>query len=104
MVYYGVLREILLLDFSTFRVPLFKCDWVSCGSDVRVKDGFTLINLHPCVNKFDRDPFILASQAIQVFYSRENDTSNWYVDLKILQGDFMISTSLINMLISFLHH
>ncbi|KAL5843834.1 hypothetical protein ACOSQ4_009792 [Xanthoceras sorbifolium] len=61
--YYGVLREIILLDFSTFRVPLFKCDWVSCGSDVRVEDGFTLVNLHPRVNKFGRDPFILASQA-----------------------------------------
>ncbi|KAL5846312.1 hypothetical protein ACOSQ3_009836 [Xanthoceras sorbifolium] len=82
MVYYGVLREILFLDDSAFCVPLFKCDWVSCGSDVRVEDGFTLVNFHPRVNKFGRDLFILASQATQVFYSRENDTSNWYVVLK----------------------
>ncbi|KAK3205598.1 hypothetical protein Dsin_019644 [Dipteronia sinensis] len=82
MVYYGVLREILLLDFYAFRVPLFKCDWVGSGSDVKIEDGFTLVNLHPRVNKFDKDPFILASQATQVFYSRENDTSNWYVVLK----------------------
>ena len=83
MVYYGILREILLLDFyDKFCVPLFKCDWVSNGSDVKVEDGFTLVNLHPRVNKFARDPFILASQATQVFYSRENDTSNWYVVLK----------------------
>ncbi|TXG72584.1 hypothetical protein EZV62_001163 [Acer yangbiense] len=27
MVYYGILREILLLDFYKFCVPLFKCDW-----------------------------------------------------------------------------
>ncbi|KAL5831837.1 hypothetical protein ACOSQ4_017191 [Xanthoceras sorbifolium] len=81
MVYYGVLRKILLVDYNQFRVPLFKCDWVS-GNDVKVEDGFTLVNLHPRVNKYDRDPFILASQATQVFYSRETDTSNWYVVLK----------------------
>lgn len=28
------------------------------------------------------DPFIFASQAKQVFYSRESKTSNWYVVLK----------------------
>ncbi|KAK3219664.1 hypothetical protein Dsin_013634 [Dipteronia sinensis] len=82
MVYYEVLREILLLDFYAFSVLLFKCDWVGSGSDVKIEDGFTLVNLHPLVNKFDRDPFILASQATQVFYSRENDTPNWYVVLK----------------------
>ncbi|KAL5840363.1 hypothetical protein ACOSQ4_012971 [Xanthoceras sorbifolium] len=81
MVYYGVLRKILLVDYNQFRVPLFKCDWVS-GNDVKVEDGFTLVNLHPRVNKYDRDPFILASQATQVLYSRETDTSNWYVVLK----------------------
>ncbi|KAL5846160.1 hypothetical protein ACOSQ3_009684 [Xanthoceras sorbifolium] len=81
MVYYGVLRKILLVDYNQFRVPLFKCDWVS-GNDVKVEDGFTLVNLHPRVNKYDRDPFILASQVTQVFYSRETDTSNWYVVLK----------------------
>ena len=55
---------------------------MSNGSDVKVEDGFTLVNLHPRVNKFARDPFILVSQATQVFYSRENDTSNWYIVLK----------------------
>ncbi|KAL5732587.1 hypothetical protein ACOSP7_031943 [Xanthoceras sorbifolium] len=82
MVYYGVLRKILLVDYNQFRVPLFKCDWVS-GNDVKVEDGFTLVNLHPRVNKYDIDPFILASQATQVFYSTETDTSNWYVVLKV---------------------
>lgn len=31
---------------------------------------------------FANDPFILASQARQIFYSRENDESSWYVVLK----------------------
>lgn len=31
---------------------------------------------------FLRDPYILASQAKQVFYSRENKKSSWYVALR----------------------
>ena len=82
MVYYGVLTEILLLDFLAFRVPLFRCDWMGSASDVREEDGFTLVNFSSHGNKQDRGPFILASQATQVFDSRENDNSNWYVVLK----------------------
>ena len=29
-----------------------------------------------------KDPFILPSQAKQVFYSREDDASNWYVVMR----------------------
>lgn len=47
-----------------------------------MKDGFTLVNLHQGIKTFEDDPFILASQAKQVFYSRDNDGSNWYVLLK----------------------
>ena len=82
MVYYGVLREILLLDFFAFHVSLFRCDWMGSASDVREEDEFTLVNFSPHGNRWDRDPFILASQATQVFYSRENDNSNWYVVLR----------------------
>ncbi|PON80465.1 hypothetical protein PanWU01x14_000210, partial [Parasponia andersonii] len=49
---------------------------------VRVEDSLALVNLHQSQNQFERDPFILASQAKQVFYSREHDSSNWYVVLK----------------------
>ncbi|TYJ98366.1 uncharacterized protein E5676_scaffold232G001000 [Cucumis melo var. makuwa] len=49
---------------------------------VKVEEGFTLVNLHQSQSKFVRKPFILASQAKQVFYARENDTSNWYIILK----------------------
>ena len=41
-----------------------------------------MVNLYQGQNQFANDPFILASQAKQVFYSRESDTSNWYVVLK----------------------
>jgi len=79
--YYGVIQEIMLLDYYLVQYPLFKCDWI----DVHKKNGmkvdeigFTMVNLKRCLSK-DRvqdDPFILASQAKQVFYVQdpvEND-------------------------------
>lgn len=80
--YYGVIKDIILLDYYTFKVPVFNCDWANPGNGVKIEDGFTLVNLHQGQKMFERDPFILASQAKQVFYSRDNDESNWYVLLK----------------------
>lgn len=82
--YYGVLSEIIVLDYHTFQIPSFKCDWASTDHGVKVIDGFTLVNLHQFQNEFEGDPFILASQASQVFYSRENHSSNWYAVLCVL--------------------
>ena len=56
MVYYGVLREILLLYFLAFHVSLFECNWMGSASDVREEDEFTLVNFSPRGNKWDRDP------------------------------------------------
>ncbi|KAF7126805.1 hypothetical protein RHSIM_Rhsim11G0005700 [Rhododendron simsii] len=43
-----------------------------------VKDNAQVVD----VTQYDKDAFILASQAKQVFYSRETKSSNWYVVLK----------------------
>ncbi|XP_075504202.1 uncharacterized protein LOC142541586 [Primulina tabacum] len=80
--YYGVIRDIVLLDYYSFKVPIFRCDWASPGTGIKIEDGFTLVNLHQGLKTFESDPFILASQAKQVFYSRDNDETNWYVLLK----------------------
>ncbi|XP_024200276.1 uncharacterized protein LOC112203559 [Rosa chinensis] len=80
--YYGVIREIILLDYHNFKVPLFHCDWANISNCVKVEDGFTLVNLNQGKHQFERDLFIFASQAKQVFYSRESKTSNWYVVLR----------------------
>ncbi|KAJ0103117.1 hypothetical protein Patl1_05271 [Pistacia atlantica] len=51
-----------------FNLPIFKCDWFDSNGGVKVDDlGFTLINTNRLVHK--SDPFILASQAKQVFYT-----------------------------------
>ncbi|KAG7559181.1 NAC domain [Arabidopsis thaliana x Arabidopsis arenosa] len=64
------------------KVPIFKCHWANKGNGVKEEDGFTLVNLHLNQSAFLQDPYILAAQAKQVFYSREDDSSPWYVVMK----------------------
>ncbi|XP_059624867.1 uncharacterized protein LOC132268136 isoform X2 [Cornus florida] len=59
--YYGVLKDILLLDYYTFKVPIFDCEWANIRNGIKVEDGFVLVNLHEGQSQFRRDPFILAS-------------------------------------------
>lgn len=68
--YYGVLKEIWVLDYHTRKVSLFNCDWVDNRHGVK-KDGlgYTLVELDRLGHK--DDPFILASQARQVFYVKD---------------------------------
>ncbi|XP_023636242.1 uncharacterized protein LOC111830037 [Capsella rubella] len=80
--YYGRITDIILLDYNVFYIPIFRCQWTVKGNGVKVEDGFTLVNLNQSQVSFMRDPYILASQAKQVFYSREDDSSSWYVALR----------------------
>jgi len=82
-IYYGIIKEILELNYShKGSVVLFKCDWV----DNRVQDkwvktdkfGITSVNfkhLFHTGEKISDEPFILASQAIQVYYVP--DDNDW---------------------------
>ncbi|KAF5182888.1 Transposon protein, putative, CACTA, En/Spm sub-class [Thalictrum thalictroides] len=79
--YYGVINDIILLDYRGFYMPVFYCDWANI-ENVNFDDGFTLVNLHQGNRQFEKDSFILASQAKQVFYWRENGKSNWHVVLQ----------------------
>ncbi|CAE5962935.1 unnamed protein product [Arabidopsis arenosa] len=80
--FYGVIKEILMLDYHMFQIPVFRCIWANKGNGVKEEDGFTLVNLHMNQSAYLNDPFILASQAKQVFYSREDDSSPWYVCMR----------------------
>lgn len=80
MCYYGVIVEIWLLDYNMFKIPLFKCDWVDNNKGVKVDDlGFKLVELNRVGHK--SDPFILASQANQVFYVEDQLDPKWFVVL-----------------------
>lgn len=76
------MQEILSLDYRQFQITLFKCDWANIDRGVKVEDGFTLVNLHQFQSQFASDPFILATQAVQVFFCSESSFSNWYVVLR----------------------
>ena len=69
--YYGVLQEIWVLDYRFRQIPLFKCDWVNHRAGVKRDTtlGYTLVDLNNLGHKVD--PFILASQARQVFYVKD---------------------------------
>ncbi|XP_009139567.2 uncharacterized protein LOC103863570 [Brassica rapa] len=80
--YYGVIKKIILLDYHMFQVPLFRCSWAHKGRGLKEEDGFTLVNLHMNQSTFANDPYIMPAQAKQVFYSREEDSSPWYVVMR----------------------
>jgi hypothetical protein len=75
--YFGIIKEILELNYQhEGKVVLFKCDWV----DNRVEDkwvktdqfGITSVNFKNLFNSGEKmldDPFILAAQATQVYYT-----------------------------------
>ncbi|GJR68456.1 putative reverse transcriptase domain-containing protein [Tanacetum coccineum] len=70
--YYEVLQEIWVLDYRFRQIPLFKCDWVNYKAGGVKHDpnlGYTLVELNSLGHK--DDPFILASQARQVFYVKD---------------------------------
>ncbi|XP_039776614.1 uncharacterized protein LOC120644118 [Panicum virgatum] len=83
--YYGIIKEILELNYHhKGNVVLFKCDWV----DNRVQDkwvktdqfGITSVNFKHLFNtgeKLSDEPFILASQAIQVYYVPDPIDKEW---------------------------
>ena len=66
MNYYGYIEEIWDLNYSGLRIPVFKCKWED-NKFVKVdKDGITTVDFRRLC--YTNDSFILASQAIQVFY------------------------------------
>ena len=83
--YYGVIKDIVELNYAhEGNVVLFKCDWV----DNRVEDkwvktdqfGATSVNFKHLFNtgeNFSDEPFILASQAVQVFYVPNGIDTKW---------------------------
>lgn len=89
--YYGVLTDIIQLYYYEDRkVVLFKCDWVdvkSQGRGIKLDElGFTLVNLKQLLST--NEPFVLASQALQVFYVEDSVERDWHVAIKTKPRDF----------------
>lgn len=82
--YYGVLREVIELSYmDDLRVFLFNCSWYNVlaqGTGIKIDEyGFTCVKRS---NFLDTDePYILANQARQVFYVRDNTDPAWSIVL-----------------------
>ncbi|KAJ9549585.1 hypothetical protein OSB04_022128 [Centaurea solstitialis] len=71
--YYGLLDEVLEIEYHGYGlgrcvVPLFRCTWFDTVNGVRVDPKHNLVDIKPKSRLRSDDPFILASQAEQVYY------------------------------------
>lgn len=82
--YYGVLTEIIELQyFEGKRVVLFKCDWWDIdhiGKGVKI-DKHDFVSVNTKRKLATNEPFVLASQAEQVFYGKDHFHPNWSIVL-----------------------
>nr|GEY85196.1 hypothetical protein [Tanacetum cinerariifolium] len=83
--YYGKLSNIIELEyFGGYKVVLFQCDWVDIRPSRGLKKdryGCPLVNFsRPLIHtgkKLQDDPFIISSQARQVFYMDDLKDAGW---------------------------
>jgi hypothetical protein len=71
--YYGQIQEIWELDFSGFKIPLFRCNWVDAIKGV-IKDKYVFISIDLNHQGYKSEPFVLAKHVAQMFYVP--DTTN----------------------------
>ncbi|XP_039135719.1 uncharacterized protein LOC120273141 [Dioscorea cayenensis subsp. rotundata] len=90
--YYGILKEIIELEYPALlikKVVLFKCDWFDPTPNVgkKVHKDYNLVDINH-KRRFNKyEPFILAEQALQVYYapypSMKRDKVDWWVVCRI---------------------
>ena len=89
-----MLIDIIELNYSdNIKHVLFKCTWVDDQNMRGYKTdefGFLMVNFTHSIHGGDEmidEPYVLASQAIQVFYVEDKMSKNWYVVIKIKARD-----------------
>lgn len=85
--YYGVIKEIINLNYLDFEETIFYSDWVRVeektnGFQVDATSSVIKINLSKMksINRVVDEPFILASEVSQVFYSTDLSPEGWSVE------------------------
>jgi hypothetical protein len=84
MDWYGVIKRIILLDFPLGKeVVLFQCDWYDVpaagtnkGGGFK-KDKYGIIDIDATRFRYLEDPYILGTQAEQVFYVNGTKNPKW---------------------------
>ncbi|KAL5722555.1 hypothetical protein ACHQM5_006064 [Ranunculus cassubicifolius] len=86
--YYGIVKKILELDYFEFKKVVFYCDWVriedkrnGCVIDPNTDLVFVNLGRFQKNDKEESEPFVLASEATQVFYCKDMTRNDWHVVL-----------------------
>jgi hypothetical protein len=82
--YYGRVLEVIEVIYSPdVKFDLFRCEWIDNTKGKKVDElKFTLVNFKHLMYKKDSvsdEPYILASQADQVWYSKDPIDQDWNV-------------------------
>jgi len=89
--YYGIVKEIMQVEYSgepTKQLVVFNCEWfdntINHGIKVQPQYGIVEVNFHRRYSNFD--PFIFATNAIQVYYvpypEKIKEKVDWWVVIK----------------------
>ena len=70
--YYGFIEEIWELAYGPLKVALFHSQWVRIEEINTGSEGFTTVDLTKTT--YRDDPFVLAKDAMQIFYVGDNKT------------------------------
>lgn len=86
--WYEVITQIIELDYTIFKEVVFYCDWVrekdkANGCKHCTNSNLVMVNFEKfkSIDSVFDEPVILASEASQVFYSRDLRNPNWSVVL-----------------------
>ena len=92
--FYGVLTDIIELNYSSnIKHVLFKCKWVDNQNRRGYKTdefGFPMVNFTHSIHGGEEivdEPYVLASQATQVFYVEDKRHKDWCVVVKTKARD-----------------
>jgi hypothetical protein len=84
MDWYGVIKKIMSVQFTGRKeVIMFQCDWFDVPAPTKNKgkgfnkDQYGIIDIDTTRLRYSDDPYILATQAEQVFYVKHTKKLNW---------------------------
>nr|GMD45703.1 uncharacterized protein LOC109169448 [Ipomoea batatas] len=79
--FYGVLNDVIELEYiNRYRIVLFKCDWFDIGKRSCIQHDGIFTSIKVSSFWYKNDPYVLASQAKQVFYLNDPKLGlNWRV-------------------------
>ena len=84
--YYGVLEEVIELEYDANTVVLFRCYWFDITNGVKVDHEHGLVEVKHIFRLKNYEPFVLACQALQVCYlpyaSENRERRQWWVAIK----------------------